>query len=363
MLLSDIGTKPTKVCDGYFLSVDAGGYIVILTGVECGKPGHDFQHPNVAISGPKTFEFKHSATSGRKWWTQSAGVEFCFIVRKDKIEVLPEVGNSYPKVKIAGEPCSFSCTGGTGRERGTWCDSLGGHGVLGINPGLKFLKHLATITTKPEDAKALGFKEDTRRLDAEEQKTWLGIALRKTHVEQLKAGDKLFAEAGYTFGGSEGPFAFEAKRGKQIFARDGKQHLVRGTAAMFDWHKVALENDWTLPSAATWNKVGEVLPSRNEEEAAFKAANKGRFLSSAAWGDWHPTVPKGMVGLVARIDGNRDLEEGYFLVPHAEYDKRLSGLPFLIDTDRHERWIEHPNQEMKHAIIIAGSGVTTEPVS
>jgi|KBSMisStaDraftv2_1062788.scaffolds.fasta_scaffold1091097_1 hypothetical protein len=53
-------------------------------------------------------------------------------------------------------------------------------------------------------------------------------------------------------------------------------------------------------------------------------------LSTAAWGDWHPTVPQGMVGLsfTAR-DGHR-----YALVPARDYPNRSiarSALPTTLE--------------------------------
>ena len=80
----------------------------------------------------------------------------------------------------------------------------------------------------------------------------------------------------------------------------------------------------------------EPVRTREEIEAEFYAANKGRYMVTTAWGDWQQGVPKGMVGVFACIDGHNApaLTVGkYYLVPKAEYDQREYS--FVIDTTRH----------------------------
>lgn len=79
--------------------------------------------------------------------------------------------------------------------------------------------------------------------------------------------------------------------------------------------KVALEESLTL------------------REQKFLEDNHGKYLTCAAWGDWHKDVPKGMVGICARLNNSVGTEK-YFLVPAEEYALRQH--QFVIDTDRHQ---------------------------
>lgn len=56
----------------------------------------------------------------------------------------------------------------------------------------------------------------------------------------------------------------------------------------------------------------------------WKEAHKNDWQAISAWGDWHDTVPPGMVGVKAKVgghDGPRENEK-YFLVPDEDYKKR-----------------------------------------
>ena len=80
----------------------------------------------------------------------------------------------------------------------------------------------------------------------------------------------------------------------------------------------------------------EPIKTGEEITEEFYAANKGKYLVTAAWGDWQGGVPIGMVGVVARIGGWRATTregEKWFLVPKEEYDER--GISFVVDPSRH----------------------------
>jgi hypothetical protein len=94
-------------------------------------------------------------------------------------------------------------------------------------------------------------------------------------------------------------------------------------------------------SARSWNPdfftalTGEPATAENSyvvRQREFAETNRENYVTRAAWGDWHPPVPKGMVGVVARREAGGD--ERYFLVPQEEYDKRNGS--FVIDTSRHQ---------------------------
>jgi len=78
----------------------------------------------------------------------------------------------------------------------------------------------------------------------------------------------------------------------------------------------------------------EPVRTPEEIEEAFYAEHGSDWLVTAAWGDWQAGVPKGMVGVCARVGGHRsaDKTERWFLVPAAEYNAGR----FVIDLKRHE---------------------------
>jgi len=83
-------------------------------------------------------------------------------------------------------------------------------------------------------------------------------------------------------------------------------------------------------------KLEESLTRRNED---FYEKSKHSWVVNSASGDWHPKVPKGMVGVAATI-GGRDMQgrahgpEKFFLVPEAEYAER--GRSFIVDPSKHK---------------------------
>ena len=98
-----------------------------------------------------------------------------------------------------------------------------------------------------------------------------------------------------------------------------------------------------LPNVVPFSRIGNVLPSREEEIDSFMEQHKGDYLTVAAWGDWHKSVPKGMVGVLA-VRGGRtrtgqyaSSDQRYFLVAGDEYDKRHENEAgcMVVDPARH----------------------------
>jgi hypothetical protein len=73
---------------------------------------------------------------------------------------------------------------------------------------------------------------------------------------------------------------------------------------------------------------------------AWYAAHENDYVATAAWGDWHASVPDGLVAVLAvrgvTKRGCHGEDEAYFLVPAAEYDTR-DRHGFVVDEARHER--------------------------
>lgn len=90
----------------------------------------------------------------------------------------------------------------------------------------------------------------------------------------------------------------------------------------------------------------DVEPYRFTDEIRdeFYAQHQNDWLSVSAFGSWHPTVPTGMVGVVATLGGAnvlsdpRSRDRRHFLVPESEYRQRVPYLSFVIDPARHEVW-------------------------
>lgn len=85
--------------------------------------------------------------------------------------------------------------------------------------------------------------------------------------------------------------------------------------------------------------TGETIPAGEsyiKDERQFAVDNADKWVVTAAWGDWHGQVPKGMVGVVASKGGNRTpgTERRYYLVTKEEYDKR-NHYGFVIDEAKH----------------------------
>src|SRR5690606_13117684 len=97
--------------------------------------------------------------------------------------------------------------------------------------------------------------------------------------------------------------------------------------------------DWFPDAYAAF--TGEPVPveeSHTLQLRAFDAEHKDDWVTIAAWGDWHPAVPEGMVACLATRGGIRD-DEGearFFLVPKDEYGTRKACFGFVIDLERHQ---------------------------
>lgn len=90
-------------------------------------------------------------------------------------------------------------------------------------------------------------------------------------------------------------------------------------------------------------KLGE---SMVRDRRDFEMAHKNDFVGVSACGDWHPSVPKGWVGVTATPGAQRTQgdEPRQFLVPEAEYQTR-SRFGFVVDPDRHGPWDEAKSPE------------------
>lgn len=123
----------------YHVRLPACDYLLIVLGVSKAREGKPLEHPRLLRRNERTFEFKHSAESGRKWWTRMNGIEYWFAIPKERIELVLEAGYSYPRVVIGGVSFRLNVSGGTDPDvRGGWSDHIGSgtfpvaHGPVGL---------------------------------------------------------------------------------------------------------------------------------------------------------------------------------------------------------------------------------------
>jgi hypothetical protein len=129
------------------------------------------------------------------------------------------------------------------------------------------------------------------------------------------------------------PVLIFEKEFRAYYARkdiNADQVLCDARTTLQHWHPDAYE---TFHGVIL--KPGE---SYIKDEQRFYAENKHALLTVAAFGAWKNGVPKGMIGLCARVGGhmNKDTSrDRYFLVPENEY-KPKGGFPFIIDPARYQ---------------------------
>jgi hypothetical protein len=95
----------------------------------------------------------------------------------------------------------------------------------------------------------------------------------------------------------------------------------RAEAIFVDWRPDAYEQ--------FYNVKLEEGASRVRDEKVFTERNKNNLIVISAFGDWHPQVPEGMVGVYATKGGTRKIspesdpdDSGYFLVTTEEYARK-----------------------------------------
>jgi hypothetical protein len=241
----------------YFIDIVPGKYLLIVACVEYGRAGFDFDHQNVIARIPRVFEYKHYRQGGSKFWTSAPGIELAFAIPKTAIEVVPEPGYSYVKVKIGGADFTFNVSGGTGT--GGWTDRIGQSvhlcGTRKITK--KQLRALASVAFDPAAAVLYGVRlNDGFKVEGEH--AWKTdrfpyILAKKIVPEKIKPGVlvHLLAEyngssvykVNYRDHGIE--YNGKAKQ-KQAVILDYKGMNLRAKFNQIDWARTAEINGWAL---------------------------------------------------------------------------------------------------------------------
>lgn len=99
-------------------------------------------------------------------------------------------------------------------------------------------------------------------------------------------------------------------------------YLIFGLGASsgeLEYYKQVIKDHW--PEA--WEQYSgeklELKDSRVLREKDFLLQNQNNYIACSAMGDWHPKVPKGMVGIIARKGGVPGGEEKCVLVTEEVY--------------------------------------------
>jgi len=130
----------------YDIEIEAGDYLVVVMGFGVDKAASRFKHPNISASYKKVHEFKHYRKNGGKFWTSKAGIDHVFVIPRDKITIIPEMGYSYIKAEINGVKVVFSVSGGS--CRGGWADYLNNTTHTCINHKLEDVKKIAEVSVR-----------------------------------------------------------------------------------------------------------------------------------------------------------------------------------------------------------------------
>lgn len=133
------------VGEQYQIEIEQGEYLVIEAGSVVGHAGARFEHPNVAATSKRVFEFKHYRHGGSKFWTAKAGVSHYFVVPRSEVKILPHKGYSYIKAEINGAKVTFNVGGGTING---WTDWLRTHVSVFVNMRVKDLKAIAAVSVR-----------------------------------------------------------------------------------------------------------------------------------------------------------------------------------------------------------------------
>lgn len=103
-----------------------------------------------------------------------------------------------------------------------------------------------------------------------------------------------------------------------------------------------LKNHWPDEYMAWSGKSVQVEESWELRRRHFRAVNGSNFVVRTAFGDWHPKVPPGLVGVIA-VKSETD-EKGHFLVPVDDYGDADKPFGFVIDPEKHQAW-DGPKQQ------------------
>ena len=289
MLMSEVnGEWVVDTADGgYKVEIDPGDHLILVAGATYGTPAASFQHPNIVARKCEVHEFKHYCQSGRKFWTARPGVNFSFVIPKDRIEMVPERGYSYVPVKINGQKLVLNVSGGGGCGHSGWTDWV--HRVVHTSVGFpkKTLKLLADTALSPDECKARGITFPLVGPDESDKARFIRLAAEKDGKPTIKAGSKIVVDTnacswdsdlspvvtvaaratGRTYrrgkAGPSGTYCMKPTLTQKVVATDETGHQWRIKFSQIDWVKTAEANGIPLANPDAVSHIGPVV---TEEE-------------------------------------------------------------------------------------------------
>jgi len=246
-----------QVEEGYQVRLPPGDHLIVVAGAHLGKPGYNFDHPNIAAKKSELFEFKHYRKGGSKFWTSRAGISFYFVIPKAQIELLPEKGYSYVPVLIHGRKCRLNVSGGTGN--GGWTDYVRQVAHVGCGWPIGALQSLAAVALGTDECRLQGINLEIEPLKDCQRAGFVETAAAVTMRTRLRSGSQVLLRDGWDYLGSQGPFTIESRpRRKRYFVCTAGLARVRIQYAAIDWVKTAEINGVTVPGAVLVNRIGPV---------------------------------------------------------------------------------------------------------
>ena len=282
---------------GYRVLIDPGDHLILVAGATYGTPAASFQHPNIVARKCEVHEFKHYRRAGSKFWTARPGVNFCLVIPKDRIEMVPERGYSYVPVKINGQKLVLNVSGGGSFGHAGWTDWV--HRVVHTSVGFskRVLKLLADVALSPDECIARGIIFPLVGPDDSDKARFVRLAAEKDVKPTVKAGSKIVVDTlacswdselspvvtvaarceGRTYRrgktGTDGTFHMKPTLTQKVVARDETGHQWRIKFSQVDWQRTAEANGIPLANPDALNHIGPVVTEEDmrqiEDEAAL----------------------------------------------------------------------------------------------
>jgi hypothetical protein len=250
MLMSEAGNL-FQVEEGYQVEICDGDYLVVRMGATYGSAAAGFKHNNVVAAKCCVHEFKHYRQGGSKFWTARAGVDFFFVIPKNKIELIPEKGYSYVPVIIGGLKLHLNVTGGTGNG---WTDWVRQHVSTHAGCKVSHLKAMASVALSPEQCRHEDISFTLAEPDEADVKYFQTICAKGM---DLNAGDKVIVyDTTYTVVRRNSGRGGKLAQNLSARGEDGMMYKVK--FSQIDWHKTALANARVCTDCFAYNKIGPV---------------------------------------------------------------------------------------------------------
>ena len=239
----DLAGERFDVDENYHVHLPEGDHIVIVCGTKVGTAGSRFEHPNIAAKQSVVHELKHYHPIRGKYWTHRAGIDFYFVVPKDKIYLIKEKGHSYVPVMINEQKMTFSVSGGGCQD---WNDYVQSNVYTYCNCNQKLLKTLAKVAVAPEECEGL---VQLRFREMDDNFRYIQKATQYAISTKLDVGHKLVMRSGLAV---KGMLTIEHKvRHNGRWIADGWRIKLDHV----DWEQTALANNWTPEEPVHDNRI------------------------------------------------------------------------------------------------------------